>query len=71
MKRMGKVAKDRPFEKNKKEKEKKRKVVPLCSKSFMLMELEIKRSLVLVLKDGAFVYYDEISYFKIPFFFFL
>jgi hypothetical protein len=44
MKRMGKVAKDRPFEKKKKEKEKKRKVVPLCSKSFMLMELEIKRS---------------------------
>jgi hypothetical protein len=41
MKRMGKVAKGRPFLKKK---EKKRKDVPLCSKSFMLMELEIERS---------------------------
>ena len=43
MNRMGKVVKGRPFLK-KEEKEKKRKDVPLCSKSFMLMELEIKRS---------------------------
>jgi hypothetical protein len=42
MKRIGKVAKGRPF--LKKEKEKKRKDAPLCSKIFMLMELEIKRS---------------------------
>jgi hypothetical protein len=33
----------------------------------MLMELEIKRSKVLMLKDGEFVYYDEISCFKIYF----
>jgi hypothetical protein len=36
MKKIGKVAKGRPFGKKKK--------FPLCSKSFMLMELEIKRS---------------------------
>jgi hypothetical protein len=36
MKKIGKVAKGKPFKKN--------KIVPLCSKSFMLMELEIKRS---------------------------
>jgi hypothetical protein len=34
--KIGKVAKGKPFKKN--------KIVPLCSKSFMLMELEIKRS---------------------------
>jgi len=38
MKRMGKVVKGRPFKKEK------RKVVPLCSKSLLLMKLEIKRS---------------------------
>jgi hypothetical protein len=42
MRRMGKVAKGRPFKK--KEKKKKRKVVPLCSERSILMELEIKRS---------------------------
>jgi hypothetical protein len=42
MKRMDKVAKGRPLKKRKRKGEK--KVVPLCSKSFMLMELEIKRS---------------------------
>jgi len=44
MKRIGKVAKRRPFLKKRKREEKKRKDAPLCSKSFMLMELEIKRS---------------------------
>jgi hypothetical protein len=42
MKRMGKVVKGRPFKKEKRKE--KRKVVPLCSKSLLLMKLEIKRS---------------------------
>jgi hypothetical protein len=42
MKRMGKDAKGRPFKKKKK---RKREVVPLCSKSCMLTELEIKRNI--------------------------
>jgi hypothetical protein len=36
MKGMSKVAKGKPF--------RKKKIVPLCSQSFMLMALEIKRS---------------------------
>ena len=44
MKRMGKLPKIDHLKKKGKREEKKRKVVPLFSKSFMLMELEIKRS---------------------------
>jgi hypothetical protein len=42
MKRMGKVAKKKKKKKRKGRREK--KSVPFCSKFFLLMELEIKRS---------------------------
>jgi len=44
MKRIGKVAKGQKKRKEKQTKKMKRNSVLLCSKTFMLIELEIKRS---------------------------